>query len=105
MAQEVLTAELASTPRIGRSSPPARKGIMNCQKVGILYFKKLHQLPYTAYTETANIPILNEFLALLASCSSPSGDKNGDFEFKVAAIVRAGSKHRNIVAIRRNFPR
>lgn len=50
-------------------------------------------------------PILKLFLALSASCSRPNGVTNGDFEFRVAAIVRAGSRQRNTAATSRNFPR
>jgi len=50
-------------------------------------------------------PILKDCLARSASRSNPKGLTKGDFEVSVAAIVSAGSKQRNMVAINRNFPR
>lgn len=47
----------------------------------------------------------NELLARSASCSIPIGTMNGDFELKAAAIVSAGSRHRNNPAVSKNFPR
>lgn len=50
-------------------------------------------------------PTLKADLARSASCSNPNGDTKGDFEFSAAAIVKAGSKQRNRVAVNKNFPR
>ena len=50
-------------------------------------------------------PTRKELRARSASCSSPSGAIKGDLELSVAAIVKAGSRQWNTVAIRRNFPR
>ena len=52
-----------------------------------------------------NVPTRNEFLARSACTSCPNGVKNGDFALKAAAIVRAGSRHWNKAAMRRNFPK
>ena len=50
-------------------------------------------------------PILKDALARSDSCSKPNGVRNGDFAFNVAAMVNAGSRQRNMAAMRRNFPR
>lgn len=47
----------------------------------------------------------NELLARSASCSMPNGTMNGDLELKAAAIVNAGSRHRNNTAVSKNLPR
>jgi hypothetical protein len=57
-------------------------------------------LPVNIYS-----PTLNEFFARSASCSNPNGDTKGDLELSAAAIVRAGSKQRNKVAVNKNLPR
>lgn len=57
-------------------------------------------LPVNIYS-----PILNECFARSASCSKPNGVTKGDLEFSAAAMVRAGSKQQNKVAINKNFPR
>lgn len=51
-----------------------------------------------------NEPVMNELLARSASFSWPNGVRNGDFEFRVAAMVRAGSRQRKMVAMSRNLP-
>jgi len=48
---------------------------------------------------------LNRPFARSATSSEPNGTRNGDLEDKAAAIVRAGSKQRKVVAISKNFPR
>jgi hypothetical protein len=48
---------------------------------------------------------LNRLFARSAASSEPNGMRNGDLEDNVAAIVRAGSKQQNVVAISKNFPR
>lgn len=50
------------------------------------------------------LPFLKDCLTVSASCSLPNGTTNGDLEFKVAAIVSAGSKHLNKAASSRNLP-
>lgn len=49
-------------------------------------------------------PFANELLARSASFSWPNGVRNGDFELIVAAMVRAGSRQRKMVAMSRNLP-
>lgn len=47
---------------------------------------------------------MKDDLILSASDSCPNGVINGDLEFRVAAIVRAGSKHLKSAANKRNLP-
>lgn len=47
--------------------------------------------------------VLNDRLTVSASASLPKGVRKKDFEFRVAAIVRAASKHPNMVASRHNL--
>src|SRR5258708_33781617 len=51
------------------------------------------------------IPDRKDALANAASASCPKGVMNGLLEVRAAAIVKAGSRHLNIDAKRRNFPR
>jgi hypothetical protein len=51
------------------------------------------------------IPDRKDALANVASASCPKGVMNGVFEVSAAAIVKAGSRHLNIDAKRRNLPR
>ena len=48
---------------------------------------------------------LKRLFARSAASSEPNGTRNGDLEDRVAAIVRAGSKQRKVVAVSKNFPR
>lgn len=49
-------------------------------------------------------PVLKEAFARSASCSSPKGATKGDLELRVAAMVRAGSRHLKSAATNRNLP-
>ena len=51
------------------------------------------------------LPTRNKCFALSASCSNPNGVTKVDLELSAAAIVRAGSKQRNKVAVNKNLPR
>jgi hypothetical protein len=74
---------------------------VNGQEVGVF----CGTLSYTVDAERVILPVLKELLAQSASCSMPKGDTKGDLELSVAAIVRAGSRQQNKVAVNKNFPR
>ena len=103
MTQIILSTKLSYKIGISRSSSPARESVMNGQKVRIPYYPVSIISKYRCIEHAK--PDLNDILALSASCSKPNGVMKGDLEFSAAAIVRAGSRHRNRAAIRRNLPR
>ena len=103
MTEIILPTELPNECGIRGSSSPARKCIVDGEEVRIAYMDCMSIEDETTEA-TAFVPILNAFLARAASCSKPKGVTNGDLEFRVAAIVRAGSRHRKSAAIRRNLP-
>lgn len=58
-----------------------------------------------AQGKNRDIPDRKDALANAASPSCPKGVINGLLEVRAAAIVKAGSRHLNIDAKRRNLPR
>lgn len=76
---------------------------MDGQEVRVLYGN--NQSPTSQKDARNHKPIRNDRLARSASSARPKGVTNGDFALRAAAIVSAGSKHLNNVAINRNLPR
>lgn len=109
MREEVLPAELSDKIGVRRRFPPAREGVVKREEVGVVCSteRRRHQSAndwVTSIKSSRDVPILNEDLARSASCSRPKGATKGDFELRVAAMVRAGSRHLKRAAVRRNLP-
>jgi len=102
MTEEIITAKFTNKTRVGRGTSPTGKRIMDSQEIRVVCcIMNMRRKD----SEWENWPTWKEFLARSALSSKPKGDTKGDFAFNAAAMVRAGSKHRNKAAVNKNFPR
>ena len=103
IAQETLLAERPGCALpVCVSSPPGCKGVVDGQEIGVVYGHR-HEKGASGIIKV--VPDRKDALANAASASCPNGVMNGLLEVRAAAIVKAGSRHLNIDAKRRNLPR
>lgn len=104
VAEEALATEIFDSSHVivVGSPPPTSKCVVNRQEIRI--FWNAIRIFARAICPS-HLPTLKWLFARSASASAPNGIKNGDLEESAAAIVKAGSRQRNIVAINKNFPR
>ena len=96
-------AELACNA-IPAGTSPTSECVVDSQEVRILCTQDQANAQHY-YRSRAHIPTRKDNFAFSASASRPRGVRKGDLELSVAAMVSAGSRQRNTVAMSRNFPR